>query len=354
MPDPAPISRGLPVTPDAIGRELARLWREGGDVTTRASLVNFVIWCRGEAALDANTELVAQFVQSHACRAIVLASDDAPGLAKPEVSAWIGAHCHISRAGAKQVCCEQVTLLARGAPEGTAAVIPNLILSHLDSDLPLYLFLQDSLPERPDPQLWAWVDRLFFDSASWGDFAGEARRFAALAERFRLIPADLNWTRLIPFRLAIVRLFEPPLHQEALRSIRSVEIVHAPGRASTALLLAGWIATRLGWGKPEPAGAGRIAAGPGEFRFSERPGDPVARCVLAGGRNEFAVESDPDACLVRSRSRVVAAAPHAEALPGLPDRPHDLLDEELTRGSRHAPYSAALGWCASYDAGRNP
>jgi glucose-6-phosphate dehydrogenase assembly protein OpcA len=346
MPEPITISRGMPVAVGSVARELGKLWRDAGDVTTRASLLNFVVWCRGEPALDANTEFVAEFVKSHACRAVVLTAADASGLEKPEVSAWIGAHCHVSRAGSKQVCCEQITLLVRG---GGATVISNLILSHLDSDLPLYLFLQDSLPEEPDPQLWTWVDRLFFDSATWGDFPAEARRFMALAEAFRLDWGDLNWTRLVSFRLAIVRLFEPAIHRNALKNIGRIEIVHGERRRSTALLLAGWIATRLGWPAPVADGPGRMRAGDAEICFEEKAGPAVASCALTGPRIEFRIGVDPGSGLVLSSSRIVAAAPHQEALPGLRDHLADLLDEELTHGTRHLPYFEALNWILSDD-----
>src|SRR2546430_10427492 len=45
--------------------------------------------------------------------------------------------------------------------------------SDLDSDLPFYLWWQEEFCEPMDPQLWAWVDRVIYDSQGWEDFSAQ-------------------------------------------------------------------------------------------------------------------------------------------------------------------------------------
>src|SRR4051812_20784222 len=98
---------GQPVELGQIARELKKLWESSGGTKSRASLVNLVVYCEGTDALQSNTALISEFTQDHACRAILVANEAAA--AEQGIQAWINAHCHLPRAGAKQVCCEQIT-----------------------------------------------------------------------------------------------------------------------------------------------------------------------------------------------------------------------------------------------------
>jgi hypothetical protein len=103
-----------------------------------------------------------------------------PDSAEDNVSAWINAHCHLTRAGAKQVCCEQISFLFEG---DTSRRLSNTLFAHLDSDLPLYLWWQGEFPESIDETLWAWVDRLIYDSQSWRDPRQQLRLLRESIER---------------------------------------------------------------------------------------------------------------------------------------------------------------------------
>src|SRR5438045_3330182 len=95
---------GMPVELGQIGRELKKLWERDSEVSTRASLINFAVYCEGSEAMQANTQLIMEFTREHACRAILIGYE--PGSGEMRIRAWINAHCHLSRAGAKQICCE--------------------------------------------------------------------------------------------------------------------------------------------------------------------------------------------------------------------------------------------------------
>src|SRR5215475_3908107 len=156
-------SLGLPVQVSKIDQELKKLWQESEGAMTRASLVNLAVYSEEPGSLGKNTQLMARITENHACRAIVIEADcnaEADG-----VDAWISAHCHVSRAGSKQVCSEQISFRLKG---GCTTLLPSIVFSHLDSDLPFYLWWQE-FREPMDPQLWAWVDRVIYDSQNWED-----------------------------------------------------------------------------------------------------------------------------------------------------------------------------------------
>src|SRR4051812_29442341 len=96
---------GTPVELGQIGRELKKLWESTGGTQTRASLVNFAVVCEAPEAREENPRLISEFTRDHSCRALLLARDETAE--DKGVEAWINAHCHLPRAGAKQVCCEQ-------------------------------------------------------------------------------------------------------------------------------------------------------------------------------------------------------------------------------------------------------
>src|SRR3954467_7693606 len=236
------ISPGQRVEIGKIDRELKRLSAEGGGAKTRASLINLAVYSERPGSLARNTQIISEVTEDHACRAIVISAT--PASKENRVEAWINVHCHVSRAGSKQVCSEQISFLLDGP---SARLMPNIVFSQLDSDLPLYLWWQGEFSDPMDPQLWAWVDRVIYDSQAWKDFRVQIERVeTAQAEaKQRIVLCDLNWTRLVQVRLAVAQFFDPPVTHARLEEIEKVEIDYAPGFRSTALLLAGWLAAQL-------------------------------------------------------------------------------------------------------------
>src|SRR5438552_8607340 len=121
------LTRGMPVEIAQINRSLKALWKQEGHVLTRASLINLAVYSEAPHALTVNTQLMEQITREHACRVILLAAN--PTASKPRVQAWISAHCHVTRAGARQVCSEQIAFLMDGRDPG---VMRNILFSHLD------------------------------------------------------------------------------------------------------------------------------------------------------------------------------------------------------------------------------
>jgi glucose-6-phosphate dehydrogenase assembly protein OpcA len=335
---------GLPVELGSIERELKKLWAEGGERMTRASLVNLAVYSERPGSLEANTQIVAQLTEDHACRAIVIAAD--PSAQDNQVQAWIAAHCHVSRAGSKQVCSEQISFSLTGS---FARLLPNIVFSHLDSDLPFYLWWQEALPREIDPQLWSWVDRLIYDSQTWSGFEqqiAQIEKIQAEANQ-RIVLCDLNWTRLVQLRLAIAQFFDYPASHEKLAELRRVEVQFAAGYRSTAVLLIGWLAAQLGWMFNEATDDAALvfascSGEPISVALTEIDGEPLSRCSLFSDAAEFRVTHAPEADLLEACALCDGAERMHQLLPAGLNEPVALMSEELMRGGPHRVYLRAL------------
>ena len=347
MPSPAEtFAAGIPVEIGEIQGELKKLWSAEDSGMTRASLINLAVYSEAPGSLGKNTAIVSQLTEDHACRAIVIAAD--PTAEENRVEAWISAHCHISRAGSKQVCSEQLSFSLRGEECG---LLPNIVFAQLDSDLPLYLWWQEEFRAPLDPQLWAWVDRVIYDSQIWGDF-DEQMQLVETAQheaKNRIILCDLNWVRLVHFRLALAQFFDHPATHHHLKEIKALAIEHAPEFRSTALLLVGWLAAQLGWerhGRNERSLGFRKVDDETEWHitvsFREKEGEAVSSCKLTTESAEFRVAHQPGADLLKVSFGRTGGRHMEQVLPAGKDDPVALVQEELMRGGPHRVYLRAV------------
>ena len=58
---------------------------------------------------------------------------------------------------------------------------------------------------------------------------------------------DLAWLRSTPWRERVAAAFDPPWLRRELRSIAAVTVRHHPASTVAAMLLVGWLASRLDW-----------------------------------------------------------------------------------------------------------
>ncbi len=334
---------GIPVELGKVDRELKKLWDDGGNAMTRASLMNLAVYSEAPGSLPSNTELVFKITEDHACRAIVISAD--PTAKENHVDAWISAHCHVSRAGSKQICSEQLSFKLEGP---CSKLLPNIVFSHLDSDLPFYLWWQGEFHDPMDPQLWAWVDRVIYDSQTWSDFCAQMQRVeTAQAEaKQRIVLCDLNWTRLVQFRLAVAQFFDHPGAQRRLQEIEIVEIDYAPDYRSTAMLLAGWLVAQLNWTFEKTKNESTLTFRNQsnkiiEVRIKQRAGEPISRCVLHCGELKLSVVHATNADLLEISAEGSIGARKC-LMPAGNNDPAQLMSEELIRGGPHRVYLHAM------------
>ena len=337
-------SLGQPVAIKDIGGELKKLWQEGEGAMTRASLVNLAVYSEQPDSLEKNTQLLIRITENHACRALVIGANRESK--ENRVEAWINAHCHVSRAGGKQVCSEQISFLLEGP---CVKLLPSIVFSHLDSDLPLYLWWQDQFPDEMDPQLWAWIDRLVFDSRTWKNF-GKQMRLVETAEqeaKQRIVLCDLNWTRIDKVRYAIAQFFDHPASHHHFSEMENVTVNFAPGYKSTAILLIGWLAAQLKWktNQQEMNGSCRFLDDHNrkiDIELREKPGSPIGEVALNSSTTKFCVTPAKcgDLLEVYRSGETEAALP--QMMPAQSNDPADLLTQELLRGGPHRVYLRAV------------
>ncbi|WP_354698371.1 hypothetical protein DSM112329_04045 [Paraconexibacter sp. AEG42_29] len=125
-------------------------------------------------------------------------------------------------------------------------------LPHLDTivdplvvtDLPTMVWSPHGHPEAVDA-LRHLCQIALLDSVDEPDSGDALRRAHELCEELYVV--DLAWLRSAPWRERIAATFDPATVRGDLRLLSSVEVRHHPDSAAAALLLVGWLASRLGW-----------------------------------------------------------------------------------------------------------
>ncbi len=335
---PALDSLGTPVEVSAIGKELKKLW-SADQTRTRATLFNFAIICQGEAAMQANTELLENFVGSHAFRAVLIGIEPGP---EDSVQAWINARCYLPKAGAKHICSEQVSLFVRGH---VRRLLPNLLFSQLDSDLPLTLLWRCDCPDEMDPEIWRWVDRLIFDTSAWAHPRQQLNALRHQVGNGRTVLCDLAWTRSLRLRQALAQMFDAAENLSALRRLKSVRIVHGPGARSSAVLLLGWLAAELGWSVHGPSGNHMRMDGENGgvlCDLTEEPGAVVSRMELASDHLHLTVTRGTGVQFLQITTKFSDGRTTEFLMPADSENEADILDGELASWGLHRVYSKAL------------
>src|SRR5579884_204040 len=89
------------------------------------------------------------------------------------------------------------------------------------------------------------TDVILLDSDSGEEAPAALGRAAELRESAYVV--DLAWLRTILWRERLAASFDRPDRRPALRDVREVEVRHRPTSTASAALMAGWLASRLGW-----------------------------------------------------------------------------------------------------------
>ena len=116
------------------------------------------------------------------------------------------------------------------------------------TDLPTLLWSPHGHHEIAD-ELLALAQSMLLDSVDEPRTADALERACKLAERAYVV--DLAWLRSTPWRERVAATFDPPELRRELRTLTSVTVRHHPDSTVAAMLLAGWLASRLEW-RPSP------------------------------------------------------------------------------------------------------
>ena len=200
---------------------------EGPDL--RTSVMTHLAWVPAEWR-EAAMDTLAGLEERHPSRGILLF---------PYPSAADGIDAKVSvlafplRGDRRHVAAEviQLTLRGRRATAPASIVTPLLV-----SNLPVFLRWRGELPfGAPElEQMLGVADRLVVDSREWKDLARAYRELAPLFEQTAV--SDISWRRTWPWRVALAGLWPEIAQAGELR---------ITGPSAEALLLAGWLRSRL-------------------------------------------------------------------------------------------------------------
>jgi glucose-6-phosphate dehydrogenase assembly protein OpcA len=260
----------------AIERELTALWQQASEDedqgVIRSSILNLLVYVPQTSVAAEVDGLLTDITASHPSRAILMLVDRQAAEARLE--AQVTSRCTLPTGTSKQVCCEQVTITASG--DGVAEV-PSAVTPLLLADLPVYLWWR-AVPSIKDKTLFRKLadisDRVIIDSALFNDPHGDLVSMATVLHetpRWTAI-SDLNWARLTAWRALLAGFYDIANYRPLLKSLKQVTIRYGPSTTDAdaiptrALLLGGWLASRLNW-KLQPGSAKR-STGSTSFEFS--------------------------------------------------------------------------------------
>ena len=210
-----------------LARERCRQEQEG-EPELRTSTMTHVVWAPPRW-LPRAKRVLAGLAERHPARTIFLVPLAGSGSA---ISADAVVH-DFDIGGGREVLSEVIELRLRGeaARHPASVVLPLLI-----SDLPAFCRWR-GLPDWDAPALAEIVDvcdRFVVDSTEWPGIPGAYDRLASLFDR--IVVSDLAWRRGLPWRSALA---------DRWPGIRRVERLAIEGPRADALLLAGWLRSRL-------------------------------------------------------------------------------------------------------------
>jgi glucose-6-phosphate dehydrogenase assembly protein OpcA len=358
---------GVPIAVDvtAIEQELTGLWKsalQSGNegAVMRACSCNVVVVVRDGQEAGSLPDVLAKVAEWHPCRSLI-AYRHANGAVSnsTNMNAWLRVVCSMAVAGGPQVCCETITVASHG---NEIADLSNTLVSLLVPDLPVFLYWRSfKMPEQAlVGKLAQFSDVLIVDShESKEDVANRE----SLLEFLTALPnkvalRDLNWSRLTAWRDLIAQFFDAPACRHYAREISELEIcraVAAPGSLPTrALLLTGWLASRLQWQLISAERNGDLwvsrwksPTGEVAVRFTGESGDTQRKPGIASVRlrtrsgASFAVAQEGGSACMTATSEAQGSTLY-HSVPREPDDEAALLIEELSVTGEETGFKRAL------------
>jgi glucose-6-phosphate dehydrogenase assembly protein OpcA len=174
----------------------------------------------------------------HASRTVVLAYE--PRRTTLDARATIASDAE-PKPGELAVLRETVVVgVGRVHMDNLATIVDPIVVS----DLPTVLWSPHGHPEAIDALL-GLAQVVLLDSVDEPLLREALERPLELSERAYVV--DLAWLRSTPWRERIAATFDPVRLRPDLRTVSRLEIRHHPDSTAAALLLVGWLASRLGW-----------------------------------------------------------------------------------------------------------
>jgi glucose-6-phosphate dehydrogenase assembly protein OpcA len=243
-----------------LEKELAAMWQPAKNSdgttaetgTTRVCVLNLIVYSTRHDDRAQIDQLLDEVTEQTPSRALILVADREAADAKLE--AYVSTRCQVGARGGKQVCGEQVTIEASGSVIET---VSTAIEPMLMPDVPVFLWWKD-IPHYEDKlfnRLVGMADRVVIDSLAFDHPHEDLLRLAEIT-RTRpqfMMATDINWGRLTSWRTLLASFWDVSDYRPLLEEIDTLTIEYdppdvAPNQiAPQAALVAGWLASCLGW-----------------------------------------------------------------------------------------------------------
>jgi glucose-6-phosphate dehydrogenase assembly protein OpcA len=268
-----------------VEKQLAELRRSETDgAELRTSVMTHVAWAPPEWR-DAARKTLLGLEELHPSRTILLFPDPRR---RDGVDVTVSLRCYALAGASREICSEVIELRLGGArAQAPGSIVQPLLIS----DLPSFCRWRGQ-PPWGAPEFEGLVDvcdRLVVDSAEWRGLPAAYRKLETLFDRIAV--SDIAWGRTLGWRVRLAALWP---------DIADVRTLGVTGPKADAVLLAGWLRSRLG----------------NDVKLTHRAGKALTRVAVDGE----AVEPPPG---------------------GEPD-PSDLLSAELDQFTRDPIYEAAV------------
>lgn len=236
--------------------ELRELWKQmatksqqdAEQAVTRACVHNLAVYAPGDRSETELSRLLSDLMIEQPGRVILMLAD--PKNPAESLSAWVNAQCHRTSGERQQVCSEQIVVRAAGSEVRN---LPSLVIPLLVPDLPVFFWWRDDLSAEWESfeEVVENADRVIVDSGRFAQPVESLRRLISISKSLRGSASfsDLNWNRLTPWRQMTAGFFDHAACSAALASVTGVDIqAYSPtGFSTQGLMLASWLASRLGW-----------------------------------------------------------------------------------------------------------
>ena len=337
----------------------AEVEHQTGVPPLRANTSTLVVIVKQGFAVDSARHTLHQLASAIPSRILFFVVD--PDCETPTASIW--AHCTLTARGKTGGCYDVIEI---ALPSGRIPAIPNIVSVHRLGELPTFvIWIGQADIRSPDfAALSTVADRLVIDTESFNEPMRALSDYAMYlgTTGSTVLGSDLAWTRISTWRELIAQSFDPPGTRPFAMNIRSVDVTYDESQTAGAILLASWLAARLGL---EPVNATdspstmelratsptspsrvtfnlhhshRSGVGIRSVRILARSEDAIARISIiksAGGNSTVRVESP--------------GMPRQERVVHHMDPPRqELVAAELMRYTRGRIYEEALSCAAQY------
>ena len=215
----------------AIAQLRAATVTEGAQPSLRTSVMTHMAWVP-EGWVEPARAALSGMAERHPSRTILLLPE--PNAGADGIDAAVSLECYAVPGVDREICSEVIELRLRGMrAKAPASIVEPLLIS----DLPVFLRWRGEPPwgAQELDQLIGVTDRLIVDSTEWDDLPFPYRRLAELFDRTAV--SDIAWARTSRWRALLATLWP---------DIATVGTVRVTGTSAQALLIAGWLRSRLG------------------------------------------------------------------------------------------------------------